>query len=299
MSNELTTAVEKFMQTQGVNPSKKSDAPALAAKDAKPSILIAMPCYAGQIHCMTVNMLMSLTRLLTKEGIKYETHFVCESLVPRARNQLASTAAFSTDAEARPFDSILFIDADISFDAASVLKLLDTNLPVVGLPCSRKVLNMAMVAEAAKRNINPANLLSFAGSPVVGVNESFTVSDKPVPVTHFGTGVMLIQTSVLKALAEMHPERRYRPNVAYDLELNFNFDFFRCGVRGETYLSEDYYFLEDIKNDLNIQPHIIPSAVTKHVGSQIFEMDMSALGSLHAVLEKEQMNAAQPAEVRK
>jgi hypothetical protein len=299
MSNELTTAVEKFMQTQGVNPSKKSDAPALAAKDAKPNILIAMPCYAGQIHCMTVNMLMSLTRLLTKEGIKYETHFVCESLVPRARNQLASTAAFSTDAEARPFDSILFIDADISFDAASVLKLLDTNLPVVGLPCSRKVLNMAMVAEAAKRNINPANLLSFAGSPVVGVNESFTVSDKPVPVTHFGTGVMLIQTSVLKALAEMHPERRYRPNVAYDLELNFNFDFFRCGVRGETYLSEDYYFLEDIKNDLNIQPHIIPSAVTKHVGSQIFEMDMSALGSLHAVLEKEQMNAAQPAEVRK
>jgi hypothetical protein len=295
MSSELTTAVEKFMQQNGVKPDQKADAPASDATHAKPNILIAMPCYAGQIHCMTVNMLMSLTRLLIKEGIKHETHFVCESLVPRARNQLASTAAFSTDAEGRPFDSVLFIDADISFDAAWVLKLLDTNLPVVGLPCSRKVLNMAMVAEAAKRGINSANLLSFAGSPVVGVNESFTVSDKPVPVTHFGTGVMLIQTSVLKALAEMHPERRYRPNVAYDRKLDFNYDLFRCGVRGDTYLSEDYLFLEDVANDLKIQPQIIPSARTFHVGSQIFEMDMSALGSLHAVLEKEQMNAAKPA----
>jgi hypothetical protein len=291
MSNELTTAVEKFMEKQGPKSDQKADAPIRASTDAKPNILIAMPCYGGNIHCMTVNMLMSLTRLLTKEGIPHETHFVVESLVPRARNQLSSTAAFSTDSGGRPFSHLLFVDADISFDAGWVLKMLETNLPVVGLPCSRKVLNMAMVAEAAKRNINPANLLSFAGSPVVGVNESFTVSDKPVPVTHFGTGVMLIQTSVLKALAEMHPERRYRPNVAYDLKLEFNYDYFRCGVRGDTYLSEDYFFLEDVANDLKIQSHIIPSARTYHVGSQIFEMDMSALASLHGVIEQ-QNNAA-------
>ena len=298
-ADELKSLADKFLASKGVAKSKDvKEATVLepAATNAKPNILIAMPCYAGQIHCMTVNMLMSLTRLLTKEGIKHETHFVCESLVPRARNQLASTAAFSTDAEARPFDSILFIDADISFDAAWVLKLLDTNLPVVGLPCSRKVLNLGMVAEAAKRGIDPASLLAFAGSPVLAVNESFNVSDKPVPVVHFGTGVMLIQTSVLKALAELHPERRYRPNVAYDLKLEFNYDFFRCGTRGDTYLSEDYFFLEDVANDLKIQPHIIPSARTYHVGSQIFEMDMSALASLHGVLEQQQrMNAAQSA----
>jgi hypothetical protein len=77
--------------------------------------------------------------------------------------------------------------------------------------------------------------------------------------------------------------------------LEFNFDFFRCGVRGETYLSEDYYFLEDAANDLKIQPHIIPYARTSHVGAQMFEMDMSAVASLHGVLEQQQMKAAQSA----
>ena len=60
-------------------------------------------------------------------------------------------------------------------------------------------------------------------------------------------------------------------------------------------MSEDYAFLEDVANDLNITPHVIPSAVTTHAGTQLFEMNMSALGSLHVVLEKEQRNVAQSA----
>jgi hypothetical protein len=175
--------------------------------------------------------------------------------------------------------------------------MLDTDLPVVGLVCSRKVLNLAMIAEAAKRNIDPANLLSFAGSPVLGVNGPFQVSDKPVPVVHFGTGVMLISVEkVLKPLAALHPERWYKPNVAYDKNLQDNYDFFPIGVRGTTFLSEDYAFLESVETDLGIKPHVIPSAVTTHAGTQLFEMNMSALASLHGVLEQQQrMNAAQSA----
>ena len=292
MSSELNAAVEKFMQTQGVKPSQKAAATAPAATSEKPNILIAMPCYAGQIHYLTVNMLMSLTRLLTSEGVPHETHFIVDSLVPRSRNRLASTAAFSTDNEGRPWSHLLFVDADISFDPIWVLKMLDANLPVIGLPCSRKELNLGMVAEAAKRNIKPANLLSFAGSPVLGVKDNFSVTNQPVPVVHFGTGAMLIQTSALRALAEKHPERKYRPNVSHDAKLEFNFDFFRCGVRGDTYLSEDYFLLEDLAKDLNIQPHIIPSARTFHIGNQIFEMDMLALASLHGVLDKQAAQSA-------
>ena len=110
MSHELAVAVEKFMEKHGVKPDQKADVSEPATTNVKPNILIALPCYAGQIHCLTVNMLMSLTRLLTKEDIPHETHFVVESLVPRARNQLASIAAFSTDGEDRPFSHILFVD---------------------------------------------------------------------------------------------------------------------------------------------------------------------------------------------
>jgi hypothetical protein len=294
MSNELTTAVEKFMEKQGPKSDQKADAPIRASTDAKPNILIAMPCYGGNIHCMTVNMLMSLTRLLTKEGIPHETHFVVESLVPRARNQLASVAAFSTDGEGRPFTNLLYVDADLSFDAGWVLKMLDANLPVVCLPCSRKELNLALLAEAAKRNINPSDLLLFAGSPVFAVNDSFKISDTPVPVVHCGTGVMMISVEkVLKPLVAMHPERKYKPNIAYDKKLEWNFDFFRCGVRGSTYLSEDYQFNEDCL-ELGIQTHILPLARTTHVGSFPFLMDMNALGSLLSALQG-QNKAAQPA----
>jgi hypothetical protein len=292
MSNELTTAVEKFMEARGVKTEQKADVPALGNTKVKPNILLALPCYAGQVHYLTVNMLMSLTRLLTGEGIPHETHFIVDSLVPRSRNRLASTAAFSTDNEGRPWSHLLFVDADISFEPIWVLKMLNANLPVVALPYSQKALNMGMVAEAAKRGINPANLLSFAGTPVMAVKENFTVSNQPVPVVHAGTGAMLIQTSVLRALAEMHPERKYRPNVSHDAKLDFNFDFFRCGVRGDTYLSEDYYLLEDVANDLKIQPHIIPTARTFHVGNQVFEMDTLALASLHGVLDQQAAQSA-------
>ena len=100
-ADELKSLADKFLASKGVAKSedvKEATVLEPAATNAKPNILIAMPCYGGNIHCMTVNMLMSLSRLLTKEGIPHEAHFVVESLVPRARNQLASTAALSTGA---------------------------------------------------------------------------------------------------------------------------------------------------------------------------------------------------------
>ena len=113
-------------------------------------------------------------------------------------------------------------------------------------------------------------------------------SDKPVVVRYAGTGAMLISVEkVLKPLAEAHPERRYRANVAYDKKLEWSFDYFRCGIRGENYLGEDYFFLEDVKSDLKILPHIIPSARTLHAGVQIFELNMLALASLTSVLGQE------------
>ena len=107
---------------------------------------------------------------------------------------------------------------------------------------------------------------------------------------------MLISVDkVLKRLAEMHPERRYKPNLAYDKNLPWNYEFFRTGVRDECYLSEDYYFLEDVKNDLGIEPYIFPSAITLHAGVQTFEMNMPALAALHGVLGQGETKAAQPA----
>src|SRR5690242_12736210 len=102
MSNELATAVEQFMEKHRPKSDQKADGPAPTATNAKSNILIGVPCYGGNLHYLTANMLMSMTRLLTQDGISHETHFLVDSLVTRSRNRLASSAAFSTDGEGGP-----------------------------------------------------------------------------------------------------------------------------------------------------------------------------------------------------
>jgi hypothetical protein len=80
----------------------------------------------------------------------------------------------------------------------------------------------------------------------------------------------------------------YKPNP------EMAFDFFRVGIRRETYLSEDFYFCEDAA-ELGFQTYILPAAKAFHQGTMGFEMDLSKISAVASVLEQKQMNAAQSA----
>src|SRR5690348_8983966 len=190
MSNELTTVVEKFMETRGIKP-EKADVPEPTIGTPK-NLLIGVPCFGGSIDHATANMLMVLSRLLDREKISHTVLFVVnESLIPRARNYLASVAAFSKDHAGNAFNSLLFIDADLSFEPHWVLEMLKCQLPIVALPYSRKSLNWNFIAEAADgHGINPRHLAGFGGSAnfAIDANQVFEIGLKPVQVRHAATG---------------------------------------------------------------------------------------------------------------
>ena len=101
-------------------------------------------------------------------------------------------------------------------------------------------MNWKFIAEAADgHGIGPEHLAGFGGAPnfAIDADQVLEIGPKPVEVRHAATGAMLIDVEVLKALAKMHPERRYKPNcnagTHVPISLEWNFDFFRVGVRKE------------------------------------------------------------------
>jgi hypothetical protein len=98
-----------------------------------------------------------LDRLLNKKTIFYNISLICNaSLVPRARNRFANTAAFDTDEEQRRYSHLLFIDADSVFDGKDSLKMLEADKPIVALPFTRKEIKWGQVAEAVRLGV-PTN----------------------------------------------------------------------------------------------------------------------------------------------
>jgi hypothetical protein len=277
-ADELKSLADKFLASQGVAVKKVDVLP--------PSInvLIGVPCFGGSIQHQTVNLLMSLSSSLSNAKIPHQTHFVAgESLIMRARNYLASVAAFSHDNAGRPFSHLMFIDADISFHPEYFLKMLKANLPIVALPYSQKKLDWKCIAEAAKR-VPPESLPFFAGNPVIVADSGFATDDKPIPVRASGTGAMLNFRSGWAAANASKTSTLNRPRLSHSSQSDWNYDFFRAKILDEEFLGEDHGFCEESAR-LGFSTFLLPMAVTRHTGSYDYVMDMSAVASADAALK--------------
>lgn len=107
-----------------------------------------------------------------------------------------------------------------------------------------------------------------------------------VRVKRAGTGIMLIQRKVLKALAEAHPEWRYKVQPAHFHgnpvpSREYQYDFFQMGVKDQDYLPEDFFFC-DAARELGFDTWIIPWARTRHTGICDYFLDLPAVASLEA-----------------
>jgi hypothetical protein len=97
---------------------------------------------------------------------------------------------------------------------------------------------------------------------------------------------MLIKAEVIRALAEAHPEWRFKIHPSYFYgnqvpEREFQYDFFQFGVdpvRGQ-YRSEDFFFVDHARA-LGFETYVLPQARTVHVGSHDYVLNMAALASL-------------------
>ena len=254
------------------------------------SLFVGTPMYGGNCSGMYTKSCTDLSQICAANGITLKYYFLFnESLIQRARNYIVDEFLRSDCTH------LLFIDADIGFNAKDALSLLglQTMEPekydIITGPYPKKAIAWEKVAKAANAgygNENPFQLESFTSdfvfNPVEG-NGTFALTE-PVEVKEAGTGFMLIPRATLVKYMEAYPELSYKPDhIRTD-----NFDgtreitaFFDCIIDPKTkrYLSEDYFFCQKAR-EANMSVWMCPWMQLNHVGTYTFRGNMAAIGQL-------------------
>lgn len=120
-------------------------------------LLIATPCYGGNLHYQYVASLFQLTRQLDKLNVKYSESFLGnESLITRARNIMVGK--FLSDPS---YTHLLFIDADIQFGASGAIKLIEVDRDVSIGVYPAKSFHFDRIEKIFKRLDDPSALKSL------------------------------------------------------------------------------------------------------------------------------------------
>lgn len=160
-------------------------------------------------------------------GIPFGAALFKDSAVHRGRNQAAAALL-----ENEEYTHLLFVDADIEFEATDILALLNLHRDVAVGPYRKK---------------NPRTEYNFEFIPHPEEKVAMCQETGALEVMRAGTGFMLIRRCVFERMKEAMPEIRYR---ALDERGNWKemHAFFQFEIRdtehGPQEFSEDYSFCE-------------------------------------------------------
>ncbi len=257
----------------------------------KYSIFLAVPMFGGNCTGFFAKSTTDLATICAKYGIDIKFYYLFnESLVQRARNYCVDEFLRSTCTH------LMFIDADIAFNANDVLSLLGIQVSypdkyhVLTAPYPKKTIAWEKIQSAVQKNMtqNPFELATYASDFVFNLvkgSSSFRI-DEPVEVSEAGTGFMLIPRTTFEVYEKAYPEYKYKPDHTRTTNFDGSRDimaYFDCGIDPETrrYLSEDYFFCWNLRK-IGISVHMCPWVKLNHIGSYTFRGDMAALARLGA-----------------
>jgi hypothetical protein len=243
---------------------------------AKPHILVATPCYGGQVTSLYTLSLLGLQRACAEIGVGLSFRLIAgDSLITRARN--LAVQQFLAMPEAT---HLLFIDADIGFSPEQALALLAADKEVCGAIYPLKRIDWERIRTHAKAGIE--NIAASTLNYVVDFKEGepSPPKDEFFRVKYLGTGFMLIRREVLVRMAERYPETKFKK-----IHLGLNVDaaqeeahaLFDCMIDPETgeYLSEDYTFCKRW-TAMGGEIWAYANSRLAHIGTHVFEGDLAA-----------------------
>lgn len=251
----------------------------------KKKLFVATPMYGGMANGMYMKSCLDLQILCVRYGIEIRFSFIFnESLITRARNYLVDEFL-----RAENYTHMLFIDADVHFDAKDVIALLALDKDIIGGPYPKKSIKWSSVIEAVKRNpnITPTEIEKITGDYVFNTvlgTEKFSVGE-PLEVLELGTGYMMIKREVFSKFKEAYPHLTYKPDHAG--QANFDgsryihayFDTVIDTGDSDRYLSEDYMFCQWWRK-IGGKIWLCPWMKTQHVGTYAFTGDLPAVATL-------------------
>ena len=235
-------------------------------------VFIATPAYGGLVTTDYLHSLMATRARLASLGAVVAVYTIAsESLITRARN--ACVARFMAASVAgQPFTHLAFIDADVSFPAFALERLVRSGLPLCAAAYPLKQLG--------------------AGYPIE-VEVPTETQDDFISALSVGTGFLCLTRAALEQLLAAHADTRYDNDVpgyalpAADHELgplSFH-ELFTTRVDPDTrrYLSEDYALCKRWRA-LGGKVWVDLRAQLCHVGSHRYQGDVATwLESIGAI----------------
>ena len=241
----------------------------------KINLVIATPCFGGQISVLYAASLFKLQKLvrgysdfnlkvLFKDG---------DALITRARASLISQ--FLDDPRAT---HLLFVDADIGFEPEQVLRLIECGAEMCAAIYPIKRIDWDKVRstiETARPNPAAASL-----KYVFEVDDPNAVTEKGgfVKVRYAGTGFLMIRRGALEKMCLHYPQLQFKRDHSVDAATatDNRFALFECMIAEDgTYLSEDFAFC---KRWTDVGGEIWADLKSKlsHVGPMTFCGDLSS-----------------------
>jgi hypothetical protein len=219
-------------------------------------LMIATPCYGGQVTSHYLQSIVRLTRLATQIDLKFTLFSVDnESLITRARNRCVHTF-LESDAT-----HLMFVDADIGFSPFDVFRMLlhDEDIVVASYP--KKGLDWEALVDRKVDSVLEARAITI--QHVVNVASELEGSSL-LEVLDAGTGFMVIKREVIDRMIEANPEWAYGHEAGGVWHAIFD-----CEIDDGRYLSEDYTFCRRWQR-LGGKILLDPEIILTHTGSYTF-----------------------------
>ena len=229
------------------------------------NILIAIPCFGGQLYTNFFTSILALIEVLKENNIKYEIKTIQnESLITRARNSFVSMFM-----ENPIYSHLLFLDNDLLFQPNSIINLIKAKKEIVGCSYPKKNLNWNKINKYSNQDDNDFFVQCMATDMnynlIVNNKNQCEIKDGLVEAQHVPTGMMLINKIAMSCIINKNRDYRYTNNVAgYDKSNTF-YDLFRTGIVDGIYLSEDYYFCK-LARDCGIKLYLDTNSTIGHTG---------------------------------
>ena len=252
--------------------------------EKKYGVMIATPCYGGQLTEAYLHGILSTTVKAQQKGIQVHLNTMGnESLITRARNTLVTQFLDADEKQPDRFTHLLFIDSDIGFSAENVIRLVESDYDVSAGIYPRKSIDWKsipkFVKETGEKDLEAKALgynLNFAEPGNIKVRNGFT------EVLDAATGFMCIKKEVFYKMKEAYSNLKYTSDQIVNGKSYSSdncYDLFCAGIYEtngtKRYLSEDYYFSRlwqecggDIWADIAMPlTHFGNRAFKGHVGS--------------------------------
>lgn len=209
----------------------------------RPMLFVATPCYGGLVSQLYMQSVLGLVQLAGPAGFDATLALLGhDSLVTRSRNTLVARFLATPGAT-----HLLFIDADIGFEAEQVVHMLRFDEDFVAGVYPLKVVDWspAAVARAGTRESFETAPLHYVGTLCAG--HALERRGRFATGIYCGGGFMLLKRRVISRMIEAYPETRYKAAHAYSNTPSGDaYALFDCMIDTDTkaYVSEDFGFCQ-------------------------------------------------------